>query len=252
LTTRNKVFGLLSLTNKSVPLTIRNKVFGLLSLTNKISEKKFSEKDLNYIRGLSTRASLNIENKMLYESIYINILDTFKSLVQSIQARDHYTETHSRNVTKFAIRIAEAMHCSTNEIEALKISGILHDIGKIAIPDNVLLKPGHLTEEEYAVIKTHPIIGENILKSITLFDTERNIIRHHHERWDGKGYPDGLSGTDIPMLSRILSVADSFDAMISDRPYRKGLKIEEAIDELKRNSNLQFDRTVVDAFITTL
>jgi len=115
-----------------------------------------------------------------------------------------------------------------------------------------LLKPGRLTEEEYAVIKTHPIIGENILKSITLFDTERNIIRHHHERWDGKGYPDGLSGTDIPMLSRILSVADSFDAMISDRPYRKGLKIEEAIDELKRNSNLQFDKNVVDAFITTL
>jgi len=235
-----------------VPLTIRNKVFGLLSLTNKISEKEFSEKDLNYIRGLSTRASLNIENKMLYESIYINILDTFKSLVQSIQARDHYTETHSRNVTKFAIKIAEAMQCSTNEIEALKISGTLHDIGKTAIPDNVLLKPGPLTEEEYAVIKTHPAIGENILKSITLFDTERKIIRHHHERWDGKGYPDGLSGTDIPMLSRILSVADSFDAMISDRPYRKGLKIEKAIDELKRNSNLQFDRTVVDAFITTL
>jgi HD-GYP domain-containing protein (c-di-GMP phosphodiesterase class II) len=144
------------------------------------------------------------------------------------------------------------MQCSTNEIEALKISGTLHDIGKTAIPDNVLLKPGRLTEEEYAIIKTHPIIGENILKSITLFDTERKIIRHHHERWDGKGYPDGLSGTDIPMLSRILSVADSFDAMISDRPYRKGLKIEEAIDELKRNSNLQFDRTVVDAFITTL
>jgi len=235
-----------------VPLTIRNKVFGLLNLTTKQYAKEFSEKDLNYIVNLSTRASLNIENKMLYESIYVSILDTFTSLVQSIHARDHYTEVHSRNVTTLSVKIAEVMKCSSHEIEALKIAAILHDIGKIAIPDQVLLKPGRLTDEEYNIIKEHPIIGENILKSITLFDREREIIRHHHERWDGRGYPDGLSGTDIPKLSRIISVADSFDAMTSDRPYRKGLKIEEATKELICNCNLQFDKDVVEAFMSTL
>jgi putative nucleotidyltransferase with HDIG domain len=235
-----------------VPLTIRNNVFGLLNLITKQYEKEFSEKDLNYIVNLSTRASLNIENKMLYESIYVSILDTFTSLVQSIQVRDHYTEVHSRNVTTLSVKIAEAMKCSSHEIESLKIAAILHDVGKIAIPDQVLLKPGRLTDEEYTIIKNHPAIGENILKSITLFDKEREIIRHHHERWDGRGYPDGLSKTDIPKLSRIISVADSFDAMTSDRPYRKGLKIEQAIEELIRNCNLQFDKVVVDAFMSTL
>ena len=141
------------------------------------------------------------------------------------------------------------MHCTEREIEALKIAGMLHDVGKIAIPDSVLLKPDRLTFEEFTIIKTHSDVGDRILKPLFLFDQERNIILHHHERWDGKGYPEGLSGTDIPFLARILAVADSFDAMTSNRPYRPAMEMSIAIEELKKNRNLQFDGNIVDAFL---
>lgn len=232
-----------------VPLKIRNSVFGVLNLTRKKSGGIFTERDLNFILSLANRASLNFENKILYESVYTNLLETFKSLIASIQFRDNYTEVHSVNVTNLAIRTAEVMGYSGRETEALHLSAMLHDIGKIAIPDNILLKPGGLTNEEYAVIKNHPEIGDHILAPILLLETERKIIRHHHERWDGKGYPDGLAGEDIPVLSRILSVADAFDAMVTDRPYRKGMNGEEAAAELKKNSGRQFDSRVVDAFL---
>jgi len=231
-----------------VPLMIRNRVFGVLSLTGKRNGGKFTREDLGYIRTLAQRASLNMENKILYESLYANIIDTFRSLITSIHLRDHYTERHSAHATELAIKTAKALQCSEKEIESLRIAGMLHDIGKIAIPDKILLKEGRLTDEEYTIIKDHPVIGENILKPVMLIDAERKIIRHHHERWDGKGYPDGLSREDIPFLSRILSVADSFDAMTSNRPYRKALRIDDAIDELQRNRNTQFDKNVVDAF----
>lgn len=233
-----------------VPLMVRNKVFGVLNLAGKRNNGKFTRKDLGYIRTLVKRSSLNLENKILYESLYTNIIDTFKSLITSIHLRDNYTKIHSENVTKLAVKTAEALQCSDKEIESIKIAGILHDIGKIATPDKILLKEGRLTDKEYTIIKKHPVVGENILKPVMLIDGERKIIRHHHERWDGKGYPDGLSGKYIPFLSRILSVADSFDAMITNRPYQKALKTDEAIGELKRNRNIQFDKDVVDAFIS--
>ncbi|MBW2559670.1 MAG: HD-GYP domain-containing protein [Deltaproteobacteria bacterium] len=232
------------------PLMIRGKIFGVLSLSGKRDGRTFTRDDLHYISTLAKRASLNMENKILYESVYSNIAVTFQSLVTSIQLRDHYTERHSVNVTGIAVKAAEALNCSEKEIESIRIAGMLHDIGKIAIPDKILLKEGRLTEEEYTIIKEHPTIGENILKAVALMDTERKIILHHHERWDGKGYPDGLSGKEIPLLSRILSVADSFDAMITNRPYREALTIDVAIDELKKNSSTQFDKDVVGTFIS--
>jgi HD-GYP domain-containing protein (c-di-GMP phosphodiesterase class II) len=134
-------------------------------------------------------------------------------------------------------------------IESLKIAAILHDVGKIAIPDHILLKPGRLTAEEFAVIRTHSEAGEKILRPILLFDQERRIILHHHERWDGKGYPAGLKGEEIPFLSRILMVADSFDAMTNARPYRPAMNLDYASEELRKNRDLQFDGRVVDAFL---
>ncbi len=232
------------------PLMIRNKVFALITVTSRDNSYNFTQKDLSYMLNITAKASLHLENKLLYESFFCSIMDTFESLVHSIHVRDHYTERHSQSVTKLALDTARAMNCSACEIESLKISSLLHDIGKIAIPDHILLKPDHLTDEEYEIIKNHPAIGENILRSIALFEDERKIIRHHHERWDGKGYPDGLSGENIPFSSRILSVADSFDAMTTDRPYRKGLETDEAMGELQRNRNIQFDKDVVDAFMS--
>jgi response regulator RpfG family c-di-GMP phosphodiesterase len=234
------------------PLMIRNNILGILSIRKKKNREVFSKKDLHHILSLTKRASLNLENKILYESIFFNIMDTLKSLISSIQARDHYTEEHSQRVTDEAIRLAASMNCPMKDLESIKIAGVLHDVGKIAVPDSILLKTSKLTDEEYMVIKNHSTIGENILKSIILLEKERMIILCHHERWDGKGYPLGLKGAGIPFLARILAVVDSFDAMTNNRPYRPALSKEEAIEELIRNKKTQFDPDVVDAYVKIL
>ncbi len=231
------------------PLMIRDKTFGVLSIRKKKGRGSFTQKDLNYLVSLCKRASLNLENKMLYESMYVNVLDTFKALIASIQVRDQYTEDHSLRVTKLAVRLAREMGCSRGEIESLKISGSLHDLGKVAIPDNVLLKPDRLTNEEYEIIKQHPDTGERILKPVAIFERERTIIRHHHERWDGKGYPSSLSGEDIPLLARILAITDTFDAITNNRPYRHAQSVETAVGEIKKNMGTQFDPKVADRFL---
>lgn len=236
----------------AVPLLIRNKIFGILAVISENGNVIFTRKDLSNIQNLAERASLYLENTILYESLFSSIMNTFQSLVHSIHARDNYTERHSRSVTELALMTARVAGCSDYEIESLRIAGHLHDIGKIAVPDNILLKPGRLTDEEYSIITTHSSIGEGILKSIALFDQERIIVRHHHERWDGHGYPDGIGNNSIPFLARILSVADTFDAMTSDRPYRKGLPISTAVEELVRNRWKQFDGDVVDAFLSAM
>lgn len=234
------------------PLMIRGNVLGVLSIRKKKTGSVFTKNDLHQILSLAKRASLNLENKILYESMYTNLMNTFKLLIASIQVRDHYTEEHSNRVAEMAVKIAEGLNCTPSEIESMRISSLLHDIGKISVPDNVLLKCGSLLPEEYQVIKKHPDIGDNVLSNVVLLDKERKIIRHHHERWDGKGYPDGISGNDIPLLSRILSVADSFDAMISDRPYRKSLGVDLATRELRKNENTQFDGKIVGVFLDIL
>jgi response regulator RpfG family c-di-GMP phosphodiesterase len=235
-----------------VPLMIRKNIFGILTISQKKSGFEFTEKDLSYLITLTKRASLNLENKILYESAYSNIMDTFRSLVTSVQARDNYTQEHSLRVTELAIKTADILNFPPHEVESLKVSGMLHDVGKIAVPDNVLLKPGKLTDEEFTLMKNHPSIGENILKPVLLFDHEIQTIRHHHERWDGRGYPYGLAGYDIPLNARILSVTDTFDAMTNNRPYRKALSKEVAIEELKINCDKQFDKLIVEAFLKTI
>jgi HD-GYP domain-containing protein (c-di-GMP phosphodiesterase class II) len=234
------------------PLMIRNSILGILSIRKKKNREVFNKKDLHHILSLTKRASLNLENKILYESIYSNIMDTMKSLISSIQARDHYTEEHSQRVTDEAVRLAASMNCSEKDIESLKIAGVLHDVGKIAVPDSILLKPGKLTDEEYLIIQNHSTIGENIVKPLILLDKERRIIQCHHERWDGRGYPLGLKGTDIPYLARLLTIADSYDAMTNTRPYRAAMPKEKAIEELVNNKNTQFDPDIVDAYVKIL
>jgi HD-GYP domain-containing protein (c-di-GMP phosphodiesterase class II) len=143
------------------------------------------------------------------------------------------------------------LECTAEEIDSLKFGGYLHDIGKIGVRDTVLLKPSRLTEEEFVEIRLHPVIGDNIIKPLGSFPNERLIVRHHHERFDGKGYPDGLGGTDIPRTARILAVADTYDSMTSTRPYRQALSHATAIEELKRCSGTQFDPAIVEAFLQT-
>jgi HD-GYP domain-containing protein (c-di-GMP phosphodiesterase class II) len=231
---------------------IRGKPFGVLSIRKKKYRGVFTSKDLHYLTSLTKRASLNLENKVLYESLYANAFETFKSLVASIQLRDHYTEEHSRRVALYAVDTAVCMGCSHSEIESLKIAAALHDVGKVAIPDSVLLKNGRLTDEEYALVKTHAEIGERIIQSIALFDQERSTIRHHHERWDGRGYPLGLKGEDIPLGARIIAVADTYDAIMNDRPYRQAQSKDWAVEQLVLNRGAQFDARIVDCFLKTI
>jgi response regulator RpfG family c-di-GMP phosphodiesterase len=233
----------------AIPLKIRSKVFGILILLIRDGKRHFNEKDLYFLNFLAEKASFLIENLALYENIYENLFSTLYAFVETIEARDPYTKQHSTRVTRYAVSIAKAIGCSREEIDVLNVSGNLHDIGKIGIPDNILLKPGQLTDGEYEVIKTHPSIGSNIIGHFTMWADEKKIIKHHHERWDGIGYPDRLRGEEIPFLSRILSVADVYDALTSDRSYRKKLSDDVAIEIIMENTGCQFDPKIVDVFL---
>ena len=233
----------------AIPLKIRSRVFGMLTSIIDHEDKYFSEKDIYYLNFLVDKASSSIENLALYENIYENLFSTLYAFVETIEARDPYTKQHSASVSGYAMSIARKNGCSQEEIAKLNISGNLHDIGKIGIPDSILLKPGRLTDAEYKIIKKHPVIGSNIIGHLGMWTDEQGIIRHHHERFDGKGYPDNLKGEDIPFLARILSVADVYDALTTDRSYRQRMSGDDAAEIIKENAGSQFDPTIVDVFL---
>ncbi|MCG8634507.1 MAG: response regulator [Desulfobacterales bacterium] len=232
-----------------VPLKIRDKIFGVASAFIFQEDRFFSEKDIYYMNFITQKAASAIENIALYENIYENLFSTLYAFVTALEVRDLYTQRHSTRVAKYAHMIAAEMGCSEEELDVINFAGSLHDIGKIGIRDDILLKPGRLTDEEYEKIKEHPVIGADIISKLGLWDREMEIIRHHHERYDGKGYPDGLKGEQIPKLARIMAVADCYDAMASDRAYRKKMDKNDALETIKRNSGTQFDPKAVDAFM---
>jgi len=235
----------------AIPLLVGNEVFGILCFSAKADGSAFSEEDVYLAINLGKKVSSKIENNALYEVFFNNLVDSLKSLVATIEARDSYTKQHSERVTMYAVAIAEVMGLGKDDIDAIRFGGYLHDIGKIGVSDTVLLKPGRLTEEEIREIRLHTVIGDEIVKPIKFFDKEREIIRHHHEHYNGNGYPDAASGPGIPTIARILSVADCYDAMTSNRPYRKALTREFAVAEINRCAGTQFDPGVVRAFMET-
>ncbi|PIE71469.1 MAG: transcriptional regulator [Deltaproteobacteria bacterium] len=233
----------------AVPLKIREKVFGVLTAAACEPNVFFSQKDLYYLSFMCQKAAYGLENLALYENIYENLFATLSAFVTAVEARDAYTNQHSSRVTDYSVIIGQAMGCSKEELDILTCAGHLHDIGKIGIRDDILLKPARLTAEEFEVIKEHPEIGANIVGQLGLWEKERQIIRHHHERYDGTGYPDGLSGEEIPFLARILSVADAYDAMASDRAYRRRMPEEDVLSIIRDGAGSQFDPQVVETFM---
>jgi HD-GYP domain-containing protein (c-di-GMP phosphodiesterase class II) len=177
---------------------------------------------------------------------------TLDALITAVDKRDHYTRRHSEDVTEYSLMIAEQIGLSQDTMRTLRLAGLLHDLGKIAIPDSILRKPGKLTDEEYEVMKQHPVFGWLIVGAIPSLSETLPAVRHHHERYDGRGYPDRLAGEDIPLLGRLMAVADAFSAMTTDRPYRKGMGLAEAVDQLHKGSGTQFDPAMVDAFVKAL
>lgn len=208
--------------------------------------------ELNELKGsleiqVQTRTKeLDIE-KQSYEEL---TLETLSSLAEVIDAKDHYTKGHSFRVAAYAHGLAKQLGLDANEREQLYLAGLIHDVGKIGISETILTKPGKLDQREYEIIKSHSMLGGNILKGIKQFKIFEEVARSHHERYDGNGYPDKLKGKDIPFPARIVTVCDTFDAMTSDRSYRKALSDQIAIQELIDNKGTQFDPIIVDAFIS--
>lgn len=236
----------------ALPIKIRGEIFGVLLVADKHGGVAFQGEDIFLAGFLLDKAVLSVENIALYESMVANMRSTLGALVSAMEAKDPYTRQHSRRVTNFSVLTGQIMGLSIDQIESLRFAAYLHDIGKIGVKDYVLLKDAELSPEEFEHIKLHPVIGESIIKDMDLTEDERSIIRHHHERWDGSGYPDGISGNRIPLLARIVAVADAFDAMTSDRPYREAKIGGAAVAELERCAGKQFDQEVVSAFLDML
>ena len=214
-----------------------------------IEERNISLQKQNLL--LARRIEESTKNlTRLYEDLRETYMRTIKALAHAIDARDHYTYSHSDNVTRYSELISRQMNVDIKDIADIKDACQLHDLGKIGVHDNILGKAGTLTQEEFNEIKLHSEKGAQILEPLKFLENVTDIVKHHHERWDGKGYPDGLKAEIIPLGSRIMAVADSYDAMVSARPYRQvGLTVLEAIEEIKKNSGTQFDPIVVEAFL---
>jgi HD-GYP domain-containing protein (c-di-GMP phosphodiesterase class II) len=236
----------------SVPLIVQDRVIGVLNVNNKESREKFDEKDLRLLTILADQSAMTIENAELYKHMQDTYLGTIQTLARAIDAKDPYTKGHSDRVTRYAVEIAREMKLSESMIRNIEYAALIHDIGKIGIQETILTKKGKLSETEFEILKMHPLIGESIITPVKFLNGIAPLILYHHESFDGKGYLEGLRGEGIPLGARIIGVADAFDAMTSDRPYRKALTKEEAIKELERESGKRFDPQVVRTFLRVL
>ncbi|MDA8431914.1 MAG: HD domain-containing protein [Nitrospiraceae bacterium] len=231
-----------------VPLKSKGKVIGVLQAVNKRSGL-FDEEDSEGLSALANQIAVAIENAGLYQELKEAFYGTAHALAETIEKRDPYTGGHTYRVMEYSLAIGKMMDLPDEETENLKLAAILHDIGKIGIRDSILLKNGRLDREEVRTMNLHAEYGAEILRHVKQLDKVIPGVRAHHERFDGNGYPDRLKGSGIPMIARIIAVADTFDAMTTDRPYRKALTVSEAVGELRKNSGTQFDGEIVETFV---
>lgn len=235
-----------------VPMTASGKTRGVMTIGLRTGHREFAADDLQMVGTLSAQVAVAIENSELKDRMERTYVETVSALAAAVEARDKYTRGHSRRVTEYSVGIARAMGLPEGTIRDLESAALLHDIGKIGIPDNVLHSPGAPPPEGSSFIHGHPIGGENILKPVGSLSRLCPVVRHHHERFDGTGYPDRLRGEAIPLAARILAVADAFDAMTSGRVYQPTRTREEALAELARCRGTQFDPSCVEALFAHL
>lgn len=232
-----------------VPLRQGNKLYGIIAAFNKNNQAEFHSTDVKLVASVSGTIAVFVENSHLYDDLHQLMLATVKALVSSIDAKDQYTCGHSERVAWISKLIAEQMGLAPEEVERVYLAGLLHDVGKIGIPEKILLKDGRLEPEEYEVIKTHPTIGAKILVGVRELESVMPGVLHHHERLDGQGYPKGLDATNLPLEGRIIGLADSLDAMTSHRVYRAAMPLEKVEAEIRRCTGTQFDVRCVDALL---
>ena len=231
------------------PLTHQGERLGVIYVDARGTTNAFSHGDLEMLVGVAGAAATAIKNAQYVEDLRRAYHDTLIALSNAIELRDHYTVGHTWRVTKFAQATARELNWSEEKLQQVEMGGLMHDIGKIAVADSVLRKPGALTDEEFAMMQVHPERGARLMQDIDFLQPLIPYALYHHERFDGRGYPHGLAGEDIPIEGRLVAVADTFDAMTSHRPYRKGLPPEVAREEIERNSGSQFDPVIVEAFL---
>jgi putative nucleotidyltransferase with HDIG domain len=234
-----------------IPLQVKDDQIGSIFVVS-TKRNAFDENHVRAVNMLASQVAVSLENAQLYESLRDNYAATIAALSATIDAKDHYTRGHSDRVMEYAMSIASALGLPEDAVETARFAGLLHDIGKIGVSEAILLKPSKLSSEEFELIKTHSVLGASIVEQIDFLNKLTPIILHHHERYGGGGYPDGLYGDDIPLLARVLSVADSYEAMTSERAYRPALTREQAMSELKRCAGEQFDPMIVEVFLDLL
>ncbi len=232
------------------PINISGEVKGVLLAVNNDSDRVFVGSELVWVKSVCGELGAALEKIKLYQDIRKLFLSSVEALVAAIEGKDPYTHGHSRRVTMFSMIIGQELGFEKEQIEDIRLSALLHDIGKIAVPESVLLKPTKLNDDEWYSMKQHPVMGVKMLEKVKNFEPLLPGIKHHHERYDGKGYPSGLSGEDIPLIARIINVADSFDAMTSKRIYRDALTEDEALKEVQKCKGTQFDPKIAEIFLS--
>ncbi len=231
------------------PLRSRNSVLGIIYLDNRKAPNRFDEDDLDLLSALANQSAVAIENSQLYEEVQKGYHEAILALMNTVNAKDPYTRDHSRRTSRYAVGIAHEMGWSTEECEKLKTAADLHDIGKVGVGDFIISKESALSSTEYNTVQAHVLTGENIVKPIRYLRFTLPMIRHHHEHYDGSGYPDKLKGDQIPLGARIIGAADAFDAMTTQRPYNHPLPFQEALKECVLLKRKHFDPEVVDALV---
>jgi putative nucleotidyltransferase with HDIG domain len=234
------------------PLINRGKCLGIVYVDSTSEANLFSREDLALFSAVCLKAGIAIDNARLYDDLRGLFYNTVETLVRTIQAKDQYTSGHSTRVSRYALLIADKLEMNTKEKHQIYLASMLHDIGKIGVPDELLHRPGKLSEEEMERVRHHVQLGASMIEMLGEMHPIVPLIRHHHESWDGTGYPDGMKGEEIPLISRVISVADMYDAMTSDRPYRKRRTHEWAVEEIKRVSGTKLDPRVAEAFLQVL
>jgi HD-GYP domain-containing protein (c-di-GMP phosphodiesterase class II) len=234
-----------------VPVRAKDRTLGVLQAINR-KEGTFDEEDKDGLLALANQVSIAIENANLYQGLKETFYETSQALAETIEKRDPYTGGHTQRVMQYSIAIGRSMGLPEKEMERLKLAAILHDIGKIGIRDNILLKNDRLDTDEIKIMNEHTAYGSEILELVKHLRDIIPGVRGHHENYDGTGYPDGLKGGEIDLIARIIAVADTYDAMTTDRPYRKALSMQTAIDELRKFSGKQFDGDIAEHFIRIL
>lgn len=235
----------------SVPILFQGKPLGVIS-TYCRRPRVFTPKEINLMRVFASYVAAILREAEHHRQMHLTYFNTISSLVLTLETRDPYTQGHTERVTKYALLIGKAMGLSAEDLRTLRYAAEIHDIGKISIPDFILNKPSSLNKLERHMIELHPVKGAQILGPLEFLKHVIPIVRHHHERYDGAGYPDRLKGARIPLLARILACADSYDAMTSDRPYKQKLSFQQAVREIRRNAGKQFDPAIAALFIKLL